>query len=198
MLAIPVSSMGFAEKDVADTDYPKSAYFEQVLQQKAVQEMTEQQRSEFIQTIQDQFNKTQYDREVFALLEKVAETEAEIDELEAIGKDTTESTQQLWALVYELEEYGVTTMERIENNSEYWSDKAYEAMKQANQEETTSTSTGSEHGDSIKHVHMSGVVLENKSTVWAPCLAWLSCPNIAAANGLDTKTRVAYVSSYPG
>ena len=97
-LAIPVSSLGFAEKDVSDTDYPKTAYFQKILQGDYVQGMTEQQKIELIQTIQDEFNRTQYDREVLALLEEMAEVEAEMDKLEASGEDITELTQKLWAM----------------------------------------------------------------------------------------------------
>ena len=141
VMLVPSNAVIFAETDTTDSDI-QSAYFKKILQQKSIQDMTELQKEKFTHQVKDYFNSTPYHKQIFVLIEELAEIESQIKETKDNGKDTTKLTQKLWVTIYNLENYGVVSEERLTSNPEYWMDRASNAMKQVSQGSAVQASIG--------------------------------------------------------
>ena len=127
-------------------------------------------------------NASPYQREVNNHLERLSVFLLKIQESEIKGEDTDELTQMAWEIVYELEKYGVTTKDRLDQNKDYWIDKAIEATKQIEKGEEVSVSFDSNELSDIYQIHTNDVSLKNQSQISYPCFPWpltlLYCNNI--------------------
>ena len=202
-MLVPTRATSFAANiDTSDIDIKQSTYFKKMLRQETVQDMTEQQRSEFVQNVRDYFSSTQYHKQIFVMFEELMEIDSQITKAEREEKDTTRLTQEAWSIIYDLEDYGIVSYERLVSNPSYWADRAYDAVNQINQNKAVKTSKSGTGHDDVRQVHMDGVDLANQSDVRVPCVSASMftgyCPNPATAHGLDTKTKTASIASWYG
>lgn len=202
MLVPTDAALVFTASSTVD-DISTSAYLKDILQQKDLPDMTESQKVEFIQKVKEYFSSSPYHNQIFILIEKISEVKFQIAEAKTNGESTTKLIQQGWTIVYDLENYGVVSEERLTSNPNYWADRAKDAMERANRGDTVSVNTATRDSDNgIKQVHMDGVVLKNESEVRVPCIQYLFvtiyCPNFGTAYGLDTQTSATYIATWPG
>ena len=82
--------------------------------------------------------------------------------------------------IFELEELGVPSQDRLEANPQYWLERAIEAKKRIDSGDTYQTS-GDNSDDNLYYVHSSNSALKRTSVLWIPC--WehgfqIGCPNL--------------------
>ena len=188
-MLLPFGSMNFVEAQTTE----ESAYITEIKNQATVEQMNEEQRNEFIQKLQEEMNATEYEREVYTLLEDLNEVNLQIIDAQEQERDTTDLVQQGWAIVYDLEDYGVVSEDRLLSNPDYWHNKADEARKQIQNGETVQATVEIRSNSNIQQVHTDNVSLKNQSEVDYLCGFFLGvpiyCPRVDVAWGGGTDTH---------
>ena len=165
-MILPFSGMNFAAAE------EKSTYVKMAKQQKSVQNMTEEEKAKYEKSIKDTMTKSSYDRKVYNLLEKLSKIQEQVQKAEEIGKDTTKLTERAWSIVYDLEDYGVVSEERLLENKDYWHEKRQTAKDQINNGETVGATFSESSDAKIYQVHTANVSLKNVSEVDYICFPW--------------------------
>ena len=197
-MLLPFGSMNFVEAQTTE----ESAYITEIKNQTTVKQMNEEQRNEFIQKIQEEMNATEYEREVYTLLEDLSEVNLQIIDAQEQERDTTDLVQQGWVIVYDLEDYGVVSEDRLLSNPDYWHNKADEARKQIQNGETVQATIEIRSNSNIQQVHTDDVSLKNQSEVDYICGFFLGvpiyCPRVDVAWGGGTDTHAIKTLPHDG
>jgi len=170
-MILPFSGMQGAEAQTED-----SAYIKLVKQQKSVKDMSEEQRTKFIKQTQDDMEATPYDKQVYKILEKLSKLNLQIIDAEEKGKDTTKLIEKGWALVYELENYGVVNEDRLLNNKDFWHERSDQASEQIRKGEIVKAVIESTTTSNIYNIHTNDVSLKNQSEIDYVCGFFLGIP----------------------
>ncbi len=163
-MAVPFSSRAPAVAQTDSDSTGENAYVREIKAQEAYGQMDDEKQQELIEGVRAQMKQDPYNIKVYEILNKFSEIKAQIAAAEKNGEDTTKLTQDAWAIVFELGEYGVVTEERLLQNKEYWQNKAQEAIKRLRDGETQSASYRPANND-IVQVHTDDVSLKVQAEI---------------------------------
>ena len=107
-----------------------------------------------------------YDALVFEKVSDIAEVQKQLDSTSDAG-DSKSLEMKLAALLFDLEEYGVTTQDRYDQNPEYWKARAIEAKIRA-ESPGTGQVTYIGNDQNIHHVHQTDLALKRTALLTVP------------------------------
>ncbi len=113
-----------------------------------------------------------YQKKVNMILNKLAETEYELAELTAVGESTTKLENQLHAIIFDLENFGVVSEERFLQNPDYWAERVYNAQLQIQRGEEVSVSLEDKTDPTLYNIHTDDVSLKTQAQISYVCYSF--------------------------
>ncbi len=197
-MILPFSSMGnsFAQQTPGEEDgvngngpvgIVNEQYVELLKQQETYVEMNDAEKELYESAIlNSMYTASPYQKEVYKLLDKLSGTILDIQKAESNDQNITELLEEQHAIIFDLEMYGVTTQDRLEQNMAYWANKAQEAKEKIENDEPIKASFKKYLGSSTIHqIHTADVSIKNEAQINFPCLPYNL--NIIRCWVMDTK-----------
>ncbi len=150
----------------------------------SLQNVSKEQKDNYLQKFKEfRTSLSGYEANIMDKLEDLAIAESELKDAKESNKDekTIQKYESLKALrIFELEDLGVPTTDRLNANPDYWMKKAIAAKNFVENNDTQKIS-GEYNDSTITYVHATNSALTRTSIIWVPC--WnnnfqVSCPNL--------------------
>lgn len=188
VLVVPDITHAFAQQDHdVETDVNKVAptinvddpYLELLKQDDFYLNMTSDEQGAYVQMVNEiRANHAAYEREVWKLFDTASLLELEYQAAGRVGDQERMNLidSETHALLKTLETYGVTTLEKVQKDPDYWESQATKARNQINGQ--THVNTGCifnpeqpcNNIGSVVPVHDDNVNIKNKAIIWYPAL----------------------------
>ncbi len=202
MLLVPAGINGITAQTVQNEstlELELTAYEKSMLESPSLKDVSEEVKIDFIKNLREfRNNLSGYDAKIVEKLDELAIADLKLKEANNSNKDekTIQKYESQKALkIFELEDLGVPSQERLEANPQYWTEKAIESKKRI-ESNNTQPVIGTDRNDDIYFIHSSDSALKRVSILWVPC--WnegfqVSCPNLNWGWNVGTTTAFWWI-----